>query len=66
MPKHTKESLFKATRPRAETAMDKTTRIAREMIDDEQEKRSLKTSRLRKARLEREASPSASEALKGQ
>ncbi|WP_165978803.1 hypothetical protein [Antarcticimicrobium luteum] len=36
--------------------MDKTTRAAREILDDEAETRLVKTARLRKARLEREAS----------
>lgn len=37
--------------------MDKTTRAAREILDGEMEHRQVKTARLRKARLEREASP---------
>jgi hypothetical protein len=37
--------------------MDKTTRAAREILDGEMERRQVKTARLRKARLEREASP---------
>lgn len=36
--------------------MDKTTRIMREITDEETEKRHVRTSRLRQARLEREAS----------
>ncbi|MFY9211427.1 MAG: hypothetical protein WAO69_09890 [Aestuariivita sp.] len=58
MAKLTKTTLFKATLPRAETPMDKTTRAARIILDGEAENRQLKTARLRKARLEREASPS--------
>lgn len=55
MARLTKETLFKAQPPRAETAMDKTTRIVRGIIDDEAEQRRLKMQRLRAARLEREA-----------
>lgn len=55
MTKLTKTTLFKAARPRAETAMDKTARAAREILDDETERRKIKTERLRKTRLEREA-----------
>ncbi|MGC9457884.1 MAG: hypothetical protein ACP5DC_10240 [Halothiobacillaceae bacterium] len=55
MTKYTKNTLFKASSPRAETLMDKITRAAKEIIDDETEQRALKTARLRKARLEREA-----------
>ena len=57
MTKLTKSSVFKQTAPRAETPMDKTTRAAREILDGEMEHRQVKTARLRKARLEREASP---------
>ncbi|WP_323786441.1 hypothetical protein [Thalassovita sp.] len=56
MAKLTKANLFKAEKPRAETLIDKTTRAAWEILDDESEKRETKTARLRKARLEREAS----------
>ena len=38
-----------------ETAMDKTTRVVRQMVDEEAEQRQAKISRLRNARLEREA-----------
>ena len=54
-PKLTKETAFKAQPPRSETAMEKTSRIVRGMIDDEAEKRQIKMQRLRTARLEREA-----------
>ncbi|MAU94936.1 MAG: hypothetical protein CMP81_03450 [Fulvimarina sp.] len=47
--------MFKKTSTRAETLLDKTTRAAQEIIDDETELRATKTARLRKARLEREA-----------
>lgn len=57
MTKLTKSSIFKQSAPRAETPMDKTTRAAREFLDKEMEHRQVKTARLRKARLEREASP---------
>ncbi|SUZ33998.1 hypothetical protein ROE7235_03779 [Roseibaca ekhonensis] len=53
----TRSSVFKPSAPRAETPMDKTTRAAREILDGEMERRQVKTARLRKARLEREASP---------
>jgi len=56
MAKPTKITLFKDPKPKAETLMDKTTRAAREILDDENERREVKTARLRKARLEREAS----------
>ncbi|MDA3889383.1 MAG: hypothetical protein PF443_11425 [Allgaiera sp.] len=39
--------------------MDKTTRVAREILDGEMEHLQVKTARLRKTRLEREASPAA-------
>lgn len=55
MVKQTKSTVFKAQLPRAETPMDKTTRIVMEMIGDEAEQRNAKIARLRKARLEREA-----------
>jgi hypothetical protein len=55
MAKLNKDNLFKATTPRAETVMDKTTRIVRDILDTETEKREAKTRRLRKNRLEREA-----------
>ncbi len=55
MARLTKETLFKAQPPRAETAMDKTTRIVRDIIDGEAEQRQIKMQRLRAARLEREA-----------
>jgi hypothetical protein len=54
MAKPTKISLFKDVGPRAETLMDKISRAAKEIVDDENEQRELKTARLRKARLERE------------
>ncbi len=46
----------KAYVPKPETAMDKTTRVVRGMIDEEEKQRQVKITRLRKARLEREAS----------
>mgnify|MGYP000592622692 FL=1 len=55
MAKLTKVSVFKAYDSKPETAMDKTTRIARKMVDDEAEQRQAKMTRLRNARLEREA-----------
>lgn len=55
MAKLTKSSIFKAEAPKPETAMDKTTRVVRQIVDDDAEKRQMKIARLRKARLEREA-----------
>ncbi|MGY3436455.1 MULTISPECIES: hypothetical protein [unclassified Marinovum] len=59
MAKLTKSNLFKMTTPRAETPMDKTTRAVQDILDEEKKHRQFKTERLRKARLEREASPAA-------
>ncbi len=56
MTKLTKTNLFKSTKPRNETPMEKTTRLVRGIRDGETEQRQAKTTRLRKARLEREAS----------
>ncbi|WP_227272625.1 hypothetical protein [Roseobacter weihaiensis] len=55
MAKLTKTTLFKALDPQPETAMDKTTRVVREIIDEEAQQRQVKIARLRTARLEREA-----------
>ena len=55
MAKLTKTSLFKAYDSKPETLMDKTTRVARKLVDDEAEQRLAKMTRLRNARLEREA-----------
>jgi len=55
MAKLTKTSVFKAGNPRPETPMDKTTRIVRKLVDEEAEQRLAKLTRLRNARLEREA-----------
>lgn len=56
MAKLTKTTLFKETKPQAETLIDKISRAAMEIIDDETEQRQTKTDRLRKARLARDAS----------
>lgn len=56
MAKPTQSSIFKASTPRAETQMDKTTRAVRLILDEETERRGAKTARLRTARLEREKS----------
>ena len=53
--KLTKKTAFKANVPKAETPMEKTTRIVRKIVDDEAEQRQVKNARLRIARLEREA-----------
>jgi hypothetical protein len=55
MAKLTKDSVFKDVPTRPETALDKTTRIVREITEGEAEKRQIKMARLRSARLEREA-----------
>ncbi|KAA0909467.1 hypothetical protein [Aquicoccus porphyridii] len=55
MTKLTKNNLFKVYDSKPETSMDKTTRIVRQMVDEETEQRDAKNSRLRNARLEREA-----------
>ncbi|MFZ7089930.1 hypothetical protein [Primorskyibacter sp. 2E233] len=55
MTKLTKTTLFKDPKPRAETVMDKTTRVVREILQEETKERDTRTMRLRKARLEREA-----------
>lgn len=54
MAKLTKDTLFKPAAPRAETVMDKTTRAARQILDDEKHKRAAKTEQLRKARIARD------------
>jgi len=51
----TKNNLFKLYESKPETAMDKTTRVVRQMVDEEAEQRQTKISRLRNARLERKA-----------
>ncbi|APG49322.1 MULTISPECIES: hypothetical protein [Phaeobacter] len=55
MTKLSKNNLFKVYESKPETAMDKTTRVVRQMVDEEAEQRQAKNSRLRNARLEREA-----------
>jgi len=56
MAKLTKKNVFKAYDSKPETAMDKTTRVVRQMVDEEAEQRQAKITRLRNTRLEREAS----------
>ncbi|QDY69277.1 hypothetical protein [Qingshengfaniella alkalisoli] len=58
MTKLTKNNLFKVYDSKPETPMDKTTRVVRQMVDEETEQRQAKNSRLRNARLEREANTS--------
>ena len=55
MTKLTKTNVFKAYDSKPETPMDKTTRVVRKMVDEDSEKRRVKITRLRNARLEREA-----------
>lgn len=59
MAKLTKSSLFKAQIPKAETPMDKTTRIVRKLVEEETQQRQAKNDRLRIARLEHEANTTA-------
>ena len=59
MAKPTMISFPKNAVPRAETLLDRTTRAARLILDEESQQREAKTDRLRKARLEREASTKA-------
>ncbi len=51
----TKISAIKAHITKPETLMEKTTRIVKEITDDESEKRQVKIAHLRKARLKKEA-----------
>lgn len=62
MARLTKETVFKASTPKSETAMDKTTRIVREITEGEAEQRHIKMARLRNARLERDANTPAKSA----
>lgn len=55
MSKLEKKNASKARGSYAETLMDKTTRVARKMVEEEAEERQAKNDRLRNARLEREA-----------
>ncbi|WP_298844844.1 hypothetical protein [uncultured Roseobacter sp.] len=55
MAKVTKDTFFSTSKPVAETNLDKTTRIVREITESEAEKRQTKMARLRAARLERDA-----------
>ncbi|MGY3436473.1 MULTISPECIES: hypothetical protein [unclassified Marinovum] len=55
MTKLTKSNLFKVYDSKPETPMEKTTRVVRQMVDEETEQRDAKNSRLRNDRLEREA-----------
>jgi len=55
MTKFPTTTLFRPAIPRADAPMDKTTRAARDILDDEVEMRLAKTGRRRKAGLERES-----------
>lgn len=55
MAKLTKKNVFKAYDVKPEDKMDKTTRVVRRMVDGDAEERQAKTTRLRNARLEKEA-----------
>ncbi|MEQ8899049.1 MAG: hypothetical protein RID23_18365 [Roseovarius sp.] len=55
MSKPSKPRSIAGTATRAETLMEKTTRAAKEIIDDQNAQRDRKTERLREARLERES-----------
>ncbi len=62
MAKLTKSSVFKEQPTRPETPLEKTTRIVKTMVDDEAKQRHVKNTRLRNARLERDAhTPAVSE-----
>ncbi len=54
MVKLTKTNVFKAQTPTAETSLDKTSRIVRQIVEEEAAQRQAKMDRLRNARLERE------------
>lgn len=56
MAKPTKITLSKTEPSRSKTLMDKISNAAMEIVDEEAEQRRVKTARLRKARLERDAS----------
>jgi hypothetical protein len=49
------ESAFKAVKPHPKTAMEKTSEVAKELIDTETRKRDEKTAALRAARLAQES-----------
>ncbi|WP_137702416.1 hypothetical protein [Marimonas lutisalis] len=55
MKKLTKNKSSKAENLRAETVIDRSTRVSKQILQDEAEQRELKTERLRKARLEKES-----------
>lgn len=55
MTKSKKSKMSKADDFRAETVIDRSTRISRQILKDEAEQHDLKKERLRKARLERDA-----------
>ncbi|MEM8756125.1 MAG: hypothetical protein AAGF90_24495 [Pseudomonadota bacterium] len=55
MAKSSKSRSHRASGTERETLLDRTTRLAREILDDETERRKQKTERLREARLESEA-----------
>ncbi len=63
--KLTKTSVFKVQGSKAETSLDKTTRIVRKMVAEEAEQRQAKNDRLRNARLEREANTPTEPSRKG-
>lgn len=55
MAKLAKTTAFTSAAPPKETAMDKTTRIARQMTQEDAEKRQIKTARLRSDRAKMKA-----------
>lgn len=59
MARLSKDTVFKSSPDAKETALDKTTRIVRDIAQGELEKRQTKMARLRAARLERDAMASA-------
>lgn len=55
MAKLAKKNVFRSYDAKPETPMDKTTRVVRKMVDEDAEERQANITRLRNARLEREA-----------
>jgi hypothetical protein len=55
MSKPSQPKPFSGAKPRAETALDKTTRAANEIIEEQNATMDRKTAQLREARLERDA-----------
>lgn len=54
-----RSALPKARVRRAETALDRSTRLARDILEEETQQREIKTAQLRQSRLERESEATA-------